>query len=99
MIDMGILIVEHKCYHCHGVTRQAIPPTFQDPTYWMAAAKELKHLKKEIRRLQDDFHELAQECLDAGVKPASMKRCESAMALFKQLKKQYGIEDKSKDGS
>lgn len=77
------------CHHCKEQTRIELKGEYLDPVFVMGIAEENAYLRHHLSALHKEFSELARECLDAGVKPASMKRFEEVMELIRKLRRQF----------
>lgn len=78
---------------CGRMIRIPIEDSFSDPFYVEEVAKRHRHIEECLHLMRKDVMELAQECLDAGVKPAIMRRADELMELFRALKRMHGLED------
>lgn len=85
----GHTTAQFTCHQCRASTRIELKGEYLDPVYVMGIAEENVHLRLHLSSLNREFSELAHECLDAGVKPAVMRRFEEVMALIKKLYRKF----------
>jgi hypothetical protein len=66
---------------------------WSSPLYVMHMEDEHKMYREILKRMHADMIELAEECVDAGARPSILKRADEMNALFRELKKRFGLED------
>lgn len=91
--------IDYRDYHCQCGKRISliIRPEWTEPLLVMQAIEDVERTRKHLYQLAKDFDELCRECLDAGVKPATMKRADEAIRLLKELLvkfQKYPMKDK-----
>jgi len=91
---VSLPIAEAKCFHCGMISRHPIEYNDLDPMSVMQCREENRYLRWQLSQCGKDFNELSQECLDAGVKPASMKRFEDTLKLLRDLTEKFNEEKK-----
>lgn len=81
-------------WQCSQCGRQIVIPLKRDwnsPLYVMHMEQEHKVLRDQLIQMQRDLIELAQECVNAGVRPEILKRADATRKLFEELKERLGI--------
>lgn len=83
---------EVSCQRCG--TRLLIPlqREWSSPLYVMHMEKEHEMLRELLCHMKDDLLELANECVEAGVRPEIMRRADRMREQFDELKRRFGIE-------
>lgn len=87
-----------QCAHCRKMMRIPVQRDWSSPLYVMQMEDEHRMLREQLVQMHKDMVELASECVDAGVRPSILKRADEINALFKSLKRRFGIDDESNSG-
>lgn len=81
-----------SCIHCNKPMLIPLKHDWAHPLYVFHMVDEHKALRKMLTHAHDEMLELAQECVEAGVRPSVLKRADETMKLFRELKKRMGME-------
>lgn len=80
-----MVIVDVRCHHCGRGNSYPVLPQYSDPRFVEKLKYDYDRFKKEVRLMQADVKELAEECLRAGVVPERMRRLDSMLADLKAI--------------
>jgi hypothetical protein len=91
VISMGF-----RCRCCREPISIPLRHDCSNPIYVMWLEKEQAMLQKEYQVLHEHFTELARECVDAGVRPAFMRRADEMREKLNQLLNRFKRADDRK---
>ena len=80
-----MVIFDVRCHHCGRGNSYPVLPQYSDPRFVQKLKYDYDRFKKEVRLMQADVKELAEECLRAGVVPERMRRLDSMLADLKAI--------------
>lgn len=90
MLPTTFEIREVRCRGCGWPISIPMRPEYSDPVYVAHVERENKKLVGEIANVHELLLELAAECVDAGVRPAMLRRADELKELLALLLKRYG---------
>lgn len=74
------------CGKCGGHFRILVHPEFTDPIYVEFIETENKVIKEMLNEMYRDLLELAEECVNAGVRPKILRRADDLRKRLNELK-------------
>lgn len=88
--DQVTLTVNYRC-NCGSLIKIPLNRDWSSPLYIMHMEKEHKMIRETLCSMKTDLLELAEECVEAGVRPEILKRADALRDQFSELKKRFGI--------
>jgi hypothetical protein len=85
-----ISTVDFQCFGCGRMNHIPVRPSFENPLFVMEMEREHRLLNEELNRMGHTLMELANECLDAGVKPQIMRKADEIKRMLDQWKRTLG---------
>lgn len=81
-----------ECVFCRRKMAIPIKPDWSSPLFVMQMEREHEKLKRSLVEASKDLKQLAEECVEAGVRPSVLRRADELRVLFDDLKRRFGIE-------
>ena len=91
-MDRVTLDARVNCVNCGRPLLLPLKHDWSSPLYVMHMEREHEMLKEILSRMHKDLIELAEECVEAGVRPSMLKRADAVNAQLKAWKRRFGLE-------